>query len=60
MNVLMAIIYWLDDQSIVLMGVVFLLLLITTFWPGRKSRFERDGQMIFDDEREDRPRANQD
>lgn len=51
MNFVVSIIMWLGQYSVILMLVVFALIAVTTYWPGRKQRFERDGRMIFDDER---------
>ncbi len=42
---------WLRDHSIVLMLVTFVLLVVLTFWPGRRRRFERDGQIPLQDDR---------
>ena len=47
----MCIIQWLRDYSIVLMLVTFVVLLALTFWPGRRPRFERDGQIPLQDDR---------
>jgi cbb3-type cytochrome oxidase subunit 3 len=47
----MRIIQWLRDYSIVFMGVTFLILLVLTFWPGRRSRFERDSHIPLQDDR---------
>ena len=48
---LMDIIVWLMAHSIVLVGLVFLLLLATTYWPGRRARFERDAMIPLRDDR---------
>ena len=47
----MRIIQFLRDYSIVFMGITFVLLLVTTFWPGRQKRFERDSQIPLQDDR---------
>ncbi len=47
----MWIIQWLRDYSIVFMGITFLILLALTFWPGRRSRFERDSNIPLQDDR---------
>jgi cbb3-type cytochrome oxidase subunit 3 len=47
----MQIIQFLRDYSIVVMFVTFVLILVLTFWPGRKPRFERDGQIPLQDDR---------
>lgn len=48
---IMPIIQWLQHNSIVLMFAVFVLILVTTYWPGRKSGIERNGRIPLDDER---------
>ena len=47
----MRIIQFLRDYSIVFMAVTFVLMLALTFWPARKQRFERDGQIPLQDDR---------
>ncbi|HTI81674.1 MAG TPA: cbb3-type cytochrome c oxidase subunit 3 [Acetobacteraceae bacterium] len=48
---MMGIITWLQHNWIVPVFVVFLLILITTYWPGRKSQIERHGQIPLEDDR---------
>jgi cbb3-type cytochrome oxidase subunit 3 len=40
-----------EHNSIILMLVVFLLILATTYWPGRKPGIERDGRIPLEDDR---------
>ncbi|MDR3538938.1 MAG: cbb3-type cytochrome c oxidase subunit 3 [Acetobacteraceae bacterium] len=47
----MSVIQWLQHHSILWMFAVFLLLVVTTFWPGRQPRFERDGHIPLEDDR---------
>jgi cbb3-type cytochrome oxidase subunit 3 len=47
----MWIIQFLRDYSIVFMAITFVLLLVTTFWPGRGERFERDSHIPLQDDR---------
>ena len=47
----MAIMQFLRDYSIVLMLATFVGLIALTFWPGRKDRFDRDGQIPLQDDR---------
>ena len=47
----MRIMQWLRDYSIVLMLLTFVVLMALTFWPGRKQRFDRDGQIPLQDDR---------
>jgi len=44
-------IQWLRDYSIVLMLLTFVTMMVLTFWPGRKKRFERDGDIPLQDDR---------
>lgn len=48
---MMGIIAWLQHNWIVPVFVVFLLILITTYWPGRKSQIERHAQIPLEDDR---------
>ncbi len=50
MNV-MPILMWLEHNSIVLVFTVFVLIVLTTYWPGRKSAIERNGRIPLDDDR---------
>ena len=47
----MWIIQWLRDYSIVFMLVTFVVSLVLTFWPSRRGRFERDGNIPLQDDR---------
>jgi cbb3-type cytochrome oxidase subunit 3 len=47
----MSIIVWLMRYSIVPVGLVFLMILVTTYWPGRRARFQRDAMIPLDDDR---------
>ena len=46
----MEIIIFLMRHSIVLVGLVFLLIMVTTFWPGRRARFEHDANIPLRDD----------
>jgi cbb3-type cytochrome oxidase subunit 3 len=46
----MQILLFLMRHSIVLVGAVFLLLMVTTYWPGRRARFERDAHIPLRDD----------
>jgi cbb3-type cytochrome oxidase subunit 3 len=48
---LMDLIVWLMRYSVVGVGLVFALILITTYWPGRKARIERNGCIPLEDDR---------
>jgi cbb3-type cytochrome oxidase subunit 3 len=47
----MRVIQFLRDYSVVFMSVTFVVILVFTFWPGRKQRFDRDGQIPLQDDR---------
>jgi cbb3-type cytochrome oxidase subunit 3 len=47
----MQVIQFLRDYSIVFMFATFVMILVFTFWPGRKPRFERDSQIPLQDDR---------
>ena len=47
----MHVIQFLRDYSIVFMAITFVLMLVLTFWPARKQRFDRDGQIPLQDDR---------
>ena len=38
---IMPILQWLQHHSIMMMMTVFVLIVLTTFWPGRRSRRDR-------------------
>ena len=48
---IMPIISWLQQHSIIAMMAVFILIVVTTFWPGRKPRFDRDSRIPLEDDR---------
>lgn len=37
--------------SVVMMVIVFSLLMVTVFWPGRRARFDRDALIPLEDDR---------
>ncbi|MGE0415179.1 MAG: cbb3-type cytochrome oxidase subunit 3 [Acetobacteraceae bacterium] len=48
---IMPLIQWIQHHSVVLMLIAFLLIVVTTFWPGRKPRFDRDSRIPLEDDR---------
>jgi cbb3-type cytochrome oxidase subunit 3 len=48
---LMPVVIWLQQHSILLVFTVFVLIVLTTYWPGRKSGMERNGRIPLDDDR---------
>jgi cbb3-type cytochrome oxidase subunit 3 len=41
---------FLADYSVVFVGGVFLLLIVSVYWPGRKERFQRDAMIPLRDD----------
>ena len=48
---MLEILIWLQHHSIVTMLAVFLLIVITTYWTGRKFRLQRNARIPLDDDR---------
>jgi cbb3-type cytochrome oxidase subunit 3 len=48
---MMTLIVWLQHNWIVAVLGVFVLIVLTTYWPGRKSRIERHGRIPLEDDR---------
>lgn len=48
---ILPVLYWMRNHSGPLMMLGFLVIVATTFWPGRKERFERDSRIPLDDDR---------
>jgi len=42
---------WLQHNSVVLMFSVFVMILVTAYWPGRQPTFDRDARIPLDDDR---------
>ncbi len=47
----MTFLHWMQDHSVALVGGVFLVLVASVYWPGRKERFERDAMIPLQDDR---------
>lgn len=41
---------WVEHRSIVVVFAVFLIMLATTYWPGRKQNVERHGSIPLEDD----------
>jgi cbb3-type cytochrome oxidase subunit 3 len=41
---------WLVGHSVVLVLAVFALIVVTTYWPGRRPRFQRDAMIPLRDD----------
>ncbi len=48
---MMSFVMWLQHHWIVAVFGVFVLIVVTTYWPGRKSRIERYGRIPLEDDR---------
>lgn len=47
---IMATVLFLMRHSVVLFGLVFLVLMATTFWPGRRAGYDRDAGIPLRDD----------
>lgn len=56
---MMSVIMWLQHNWIAPVVAVFVLIVITTYWPGRKSQMERHGRIPLDDDAEEPRSAHQ-
>jgi cbb3-type cytochrome oxidase subunit 3 len=41
---------WLEHYLVVIMFVVFVGIVVSTYWPGRKSKIEQQGRIPFEDD----------
>ncbi len=48
---IVALIQWLQQRSVVPVMLVFVLMVVATYWPGRKREMERNARIPFDDDR---------
>lgn len=48
---LMDLIVWMMRYSVIGVGLAFTMILLTTYWPGRKARVERNGWIPLEDDR---------
>jgi cbb3-type cytochrome oxidase subunit 3 len=48
---MMGAIMWLQHHWILPVLVIFMLIVLTTYWPGRKSQIERHGRIPLEDDR---------
>jgi cbb3-type cytochrome oxidase subunit 3 len=46
----MSILHWFEHYIVVIMSVVVSAIIVTTYWPGRKSKIEQLGRIPFEDE----------
>ncbi|MCC6719695.1 MAG: CcoQ/FixQ family Cbb3-type cytochrome c oxidase assembly chaperone [Acetobacteraceae bacterium] len=48
---MITILHWLLDHSVAFVGLAFLALVASVYWPGRKERFQRDAMIPFQDDK---------
>jgi cbb3-type cytochrome oxidase subunit 3 len=41
---------WVEHYSVVPMTLVFVLIVVATYWPGRKQEIEKQGRIPFEDD----------
>jgi cbb3-type cytochrome oxidase subunit 3 len=41
---------WLEHYLVVIMAVVFVGIVVATYWPGRKTKIEQQGRIPFEDD----------
>jgi cbb3-type cytochrome oxidase subunit 3 len=46
----MSVLQWLGHYSVVPMTIVFVLIVVATYWPGRKATLEQQGRIPFKDD----------
>jgi cbb3-type cytochrome oxidase subunit 3 len=57
---MMTFIMWVQHNFIAVVFAVFLLILMTTYWPGRRSQLEQYGRIPLNDDAEEPRSAHQD
>jgi cbb3-type cytochrome oxidase subunit 3 len=50
MSVLLLLVHWIEHYSVVFMTAVFVVIVASTYWPGRKARIEQQGRIPFGDD----------
>ena len=50
MSPLLTILQWIEHYAVVAMTVVFLVIVVSTYWPGRKADIEKQGLIPFKDD----------
>ena len=48
---MMGLIMWIQHNWIVPVFAIFVLIVVTTYWPGRKSEIEQHGRIPLEDDR---------
>ncbi len=50
MSTLLPLVHWLEHYSVVIMILVFVVIVVSTYWPSRKDEFEQQGRIPFKDD----------
>lgn len=50
MSSVLDVVHWIDHHIIVVMMVMFVAIVVFTYWPSRKKSIERQGQIPFKDD----------
>jgi cbb3-type cytochrome oxidase subunit 3 len=48
---MMSVMLWLQHNSLLMMLAVFVMIVATTFWPGRRTTFDKISRIPLDDDR---------
>jgi cbb3-type cytochrome oxidase subunit 3 len=46
----MSILQWIEHYLVVFMTVVFVLIVVSTYWPGRRKKIEQQGRIPLEDD----------
>ncbi|MBS0644348.1 MAG: cbb3-type cytochrome c oxidase subunit 3 [Acetobacteraceae bacterium] len=46
----MDVVHWIDHHIIIVMMIMFVAIVVSTYWPSRKNSIERQGQIPFKDD----------
>ena len=46
----MSILQWLQHYSVVMMTVLFVVIVVATYWPSRKAKIEQQGRIPLEDD----------
>jgi cbb3-type cytochrome oxidase subunit 3 len=46
----MTVVLWVEHYSVVIMTVVFVAIVVSTYWPGRKEKIEQQGHIPLEDD----------
>jgi cbb3-type cytochrome oxidase subunit 3 len=50
MSDFLPLIHWLDHYMIIVLMLMFVAIVVLTYWPGRKKNLEQQGQIPFKDD----------